>query len=196
MRLIADCGRIVAAIDAKLHAPTKGEDMNIPGGKSTVTPYVAVRNASGFLDFVTRVFGAAEVGRVSNPDGSIGHAETVIGNSVIMVFDAPKSWPETPAFLSVYVENADETVARAIDAGGALITQVATSGIVGDHGGRVKDPQGNIWWIQTHLEDIDEATMMERFADPTELAIMEDAQRTLDSEMRSRTQQGCIRAGD
>ena len=169
--------------------------MNIPGGKSTVTPYVAVQNASGFLDFVTRVFGAAEVGRVSNPDGSIGHAETVIGNSVIMVFDAPKSWPQAPAFLSVYVENADETVTRAIDAGGVLITQVATSGILGDRGGRVKDPEGNIWWIQTHLQDIDEATMMERFADPTELAIMEDAQRTLDSEMRGRTEQRCSRAG-
>jgi uncharacterized glyoxalase superfamily protein PhnB len=160
--------------------------MNIPGGKSTVTPYVAVRNASGFLEFVARVFGAAEVGRVSNPDGSIGHAETVIGGSVIMVFDAPESWPPTPAFLSVYVEDADETVARAVDAGGVLITRVATSGIVGDRGGRVRDPAGNVWWIQTHLEDVDEAAMVARFADPAELAIMEDAQRTLDLEMHSR----------
>ena len=160
--------------------------MQIPGGKSTVTPYVAVRDASGFLDFVAGVFGAAEVGRVSNPDGSIGHAETVVGDSVIMVFDAPESWPETPAFLSVYVEDADETVARAIDAGGVLITPVADSGIVGDRVGRVRDPAGNIWWIQTHLEDVDEATVRERFADPAELAIMQDARRTLDTEMRSR----------
>ena len=123
--------------------------MQIPGGKSTVTPYVAVRDASGFLDFVAGVFGAAEVGRVGNPDGSIGHAETVVGDSVIMVFDAPESWPETPAFLSVYVEDADETVARAIDAGGVLITPVADSGIVGDRVGRVRDPAGNIWRTST-----------------------------------------------
>ncbi|GAA2846927.1 glyoxalase [Actinoplanes cyaneus] len=160
--------------------------MRIPGGKSTVTPYVAVKGADRFLDFVEAVFATGKAGRVRNPDGTIGHAEIRIGESVIMAFDARPEWPETPSLLSVYVDDADAVVARAIEAGATLVTPVFTSGIVGDRGGRVKDPTGNIWWVQAHLEDVDEATALERFGDPAELAVMREAQRSFDEEMRRR----------
>jgi uncharacterized glyoxalase superfamily protein PhnB len=124
--------------------------------------------------------------RVHNPDGTIGHAEVRIGDSVVMAFDARPEWPDTPSFLSVYVADADEVVARAVRAGATVITEVVTSGIVGDRGGRIKDPVGNIWWIQTHLEDVDEATMLERFGDPAELAVMRRLQQSLDEEMAHR----------
>ena len=45
------------------------------------------------------------------------------------------------------------------------VTPFTTSRIIGDRGGRIKDPIGNIWWIQTHLEDDDQATVRERFGD-------------------------------
>ena len=160
--------------------------MQIPGGKSTVTPYVAAKGAARFLDFVEAAFATGPAVRVANPDGTIGHAEVRVGSSVIMAFDSRPEWPATPSFLSVYVEDADEVVARALAAGASLVTAVTTSGIVGDRGGRVKDPVGNIWWIQTHLEDVDEATMLRRFADPAELAVMQDLQKSFDQEMRSR----------
>lgn len=160
--------------------------MNIPIGKSTVTPYVAVKGAGRFLDFVEDVFRTEKAVRVPNPDGTIGHAEIRIGDSVVMAFDAAPGWPDTPSFLSVYVEDADAVVARALAAGATLVTAVATSGIVGDRGGRIKDPAGNIWWIQTHLEDVDEATMRERFADPAELALMRHFQQSFADEMAGR----------
>jgi PhnB protein len=160
--------------------------MNIPGGKSTVTPYVAAKGADRFLDFVEEVFKTGKAARVRNPDGTVGHAEIRVGDSVIMAFDSRPEWPETPAFLSVYVDDADQVVARALAAGAALVTPVTTSGIVGDRGGRVRDPAGNIWWVQTHLEDVDETTMMERFADPAELAVMREVQASFDREMRQR----------
>ena len=160
--------------------------MTIPGGKSTVTPYVAVKGAGRFLDFVEEVFATGKAMRVPNPDGTIGHAEVRIGESVVMAFDADPDWPDTPSFLSVYVDDADAVVARALAAGAALVTEVATSGIVGDRGGRVRDPAGNIWWIQTHLEDVDEATMYERFADPAELAVMRRFQQSVADEMNRR----------
>ena len=160
--------------------------MNIPGGKSTVTPYVAAKGAGRFLDFVEEVFATGKAMRVPNEDGTIGHAEVRIGDSVVMAFDAAPDWPETPSFLSVYVEDADEVVARALAAGATLVTAVVTSGIVGDRGGRIKDPVGNIWWVQTHLEDVDEATVRERFRDPAERAVMRELQRSFAAEMSGR----------
>lgn len=158
----------------------------IPGGKATVTPYVVAKGAGRFLDFVETSFGTRQAMRVLNEDGTIGHAEVVIGDSVVMVFDARPEWPDTPSFLSVYVADVDEVVKRALAAGAITVTPVTTSRIIGDRGGRIKDPVGNIWWIQTHLEDVDEATMRERFGDPDELATMRRLQQSFDEEMRRR----------
>jgi PhnB protein len=154
--------------------------------KSTVTPYVAAKGADRFLDFVEAVFTEEKAGRVRNPDGTVGHAEIRIGDSVIMAFDSRPEWPETPAFLSIYVDDADAVVARALEAGATLVTPLTRSGIVGERGGRIKDPVGNIWWVQTKLEELDEATMLARFADPTELATMRRVQESFDHEMRRR----------
>jgi PhnB protein len=160
--------------------------MRIPGGKSTVTPYVAAKGAERFLEFVETVFGTGKAMRVLNEDGTIGHAEVRIGESVIMVFDSRPEWPDTPSFLSVYVADADEVVAKALAAGATLVTEMRTSGIIGDRGGRIKDPVGNIWWLQTHLEDVDADAMRQRFSDPAELEIMRYAQQSFDTEMRGR----------
>lgn len=157
---------------------------DIPSGKATVTPYVVAKGAAKFLDFVETTFGTGRAMRVPNEDGTIGHAEVLIGNSVVMAFDARPDWPDTPSFLSVYVADVDEVVERALASGAAMVTPVTTSRIIGDRGGRIKDPVGNIWWIQTHLEDVDEATMRERFGDPTELATMTRLQQSFDEEMR------------
>jgi uncharacterized glyoxalase superfamily protein PhnB len=159
---------------------------NIPGGKSTVTPYVAAKGAAEFLDFVERAFGTEKAFRVYNEDGTIGHSEVTIGDSVVMAFDSQPDWPDTPSFLSVYVDDVDEVIARALDAGASIVTEVTTSRIVGDRGGRLKDPVGNIWWIQTHFYDVDPADLPSLFADPAEAATMRRLQESFATEMRSR----------
>src|SRR3954467_4493320 len=84
--------------------------MNIPGGKSTVTPYVAAKGAGRFLDFVEDVFTTNKAIRVRNDDGTIGHSEIRIGESVVMAFDSRPEWTPTPSFLSVYVDDVDDVV--------------------------------------------------------------------------------------
>ncbi|MEV5962781.1 VOC family protein [Kribbella sp. NPDC051952] len=158
----------------------------IPGGKSTVTPYVAVKGADRFLEFVEQTFELPSTFRVLNQDGTIGHAEITVGTSVLMVFDAAPEWPDTPSFLSVYVDDVDTVYARALAAGATVVTELMNSKITGDRGGRVKDPLGNIWWLQTHLEDVDPARLGELFADPDEAALMRHAQQTFADEMLSR----------
>lgn len=66
-----------------------------PGGKGTVTPYVSVRGADAWLDFVEFTFETEKSFRVPNPDGTIGHAEITVGDSVLMAFDAKPEWPAT-----------------------------------------------------------------------------------------------------
>jgi len=167
-------------------SPQTAAAPSIPGGKSTVTPYVVVKGAAAFLDFIEHTFATPAPLRVLNEDGTIGHAEVRIGESVVMTFDARPEWPDTPSFLSVYVRDVDEVVARALTAGARIVTEVTTSKIVGARGGRIKDPVGNIWWIQTHLEDVNDATMRERFGDPAELATMQRLQQSFDDEMTRR----------
>jgi uncharacterized glyoxalase superfamily protein PhnB len=147
-----------------------------------VTPYVAVKGADRFLEFVERTFDVKTSGRALNDDGTIGHAEITVGNSVLMVFDVPADWPDLPSLLSVYVEDVDEVFARAIDAGATVITELVDSRIIGDRVGRVTDPLGNIWWLQTHQQEADPAY----FADPVELGIMQHLQTTFVAELTSR----------
>ena len=93
-----------------------------PAGYHTVTPFVIVKGAAELLDFTREAFGAEEIGRVGE-EGAIGHAETRIGDSVVMMFDAKPGWPSTPAFLRLYVDDCDATYQRALDAGGTSVTR-------------------------------------------------------------------------
>jgi uncharacterized glyoxalase superfamily protein PhnB len=127
----------------------------IPDGYHSVTPFVLVRGAARFIDFMKDAFGAEEITRVSGEDGAIGHAEVRIGDSVVMTFDAREGWPETPAFLRMYVEDSDAVYQRALDAGATSVTEMTTMPW-GDRVGRVRDPSGNLWWIMERLEDLDE----------------------------------------
>ncbi len=157
----------------------------IPKDYGSITPYLIVRGVPAFLDFLKQAFGAVERGRVPNEDGTIGHAEVWIGDSVLMMFDGKPNWPATPGFLTLYVEDCDATHQQALDAGAVEITSLSTNAW-GDRGSRIRDPYGNIWWIQTHLEDVDEAEMVRRMGEPEYLAGMHIAQDTLDRELSSR----------
>jgi PhnB protein len=54
----------------------------IPEGYHSVTPWIISRDTAKLLDFMSKAFGAQELGRVYNEDGTIGHAEVKIGDSI------------------------------------------------------------------------------------------------------------------
>lgn len=144
---------------------TKSTSSTVPEGYTTVTPWVISRDTAGLLEFVDQAFDGVELARVVGEDGTIGHAEFRIGDAIVMGFDAKAEWPDTPAFLRLYVEDADEIVRRAVAAGATLVTEV-THLFWGDRVGRGRDPFGNLWWIQARVESVDEAEMMRRMSDP------------------------------
>jgi len=157
----------------------------IPAGYRTVTPWIISRDTGRLLSFMEQAFGAEEIARVYNEDGAIGHAEAKIGDSIVMAFDAREEWPPTPCFLRLYVDDGDAVYQRALSAGATPVTEM-TSLFFGDRVGRVRDPLGNVWWIQTHVEDLDPEEMAARAGEETYRAAMQYVQESLGRELGGR----------
>ena len=54
---------------------------------------------------------------------------------------------------------------RAVAAGGISVTEV-THLFFGDRVGRVRDPLGNVWWLQARIEEVSPEEMERRLSDP------------------------------
>jgi PhnB protein len=118
-------------------------------------------------------------------DGSIGHGEIRVGNTVVLAFDRRPEWPEMPSLLRVFVADADAAMAAAVAAGARVITPAADSAW-GDRGGRVRDPFGNIWWVVSRREQVAPEEAWQRLGQPVYAGAMRDAQETLDAELSGR----------
>ncbi|MGP3957371.1 VOC family protein [Nonomuraea sp. 3N208] len=147
----------------------------IPEGYTTVTPWLISHDTAGLIDWIKSAFDAVELGRVTDDQGRIGHAEVRIADAIVMLFDANPDWPPTPGFLRLYVPDAHATHRRAVEAGGTSVTEV-THLAFGDLVGRVRDPFGNLWWIQTHIEDLTPEELTRRWSDPEFTKAMEYVQ--------------------
>lgn len=138
-------------------------------GYHTVTPYLTVRDAVKAIEFYTRAFGAQERGILPMPGGKIGHAELMIGNSMVMLADefpeygnqSPQALNGSPVGLAIYVENVDEVFNRAVKEG-ATVKEPVSDKFWGDRAGSVTDPFGHKWTILTHIEDVSLDEMKKR----------------------------------
>jgi PhnB protein len=141
----------------------------IPEGYHTVTPYLAVDGAADAIEFYKKAFGAKETVRMDGPDGSIAHAEIKIGDSLVMLSDpfpqstvkSPKALGGTSASVFLYVEDVDEVVKQAVDAG-ATVTMEVQDQFWGDRFGSISDPFGHTWSVATHVEDLTPEEIAER----------------------------------
>jgi PhnB protein len=141
----------------------------IPEGYSTLTIHLAVADAAKAIEFYKRAFGAKELVKMPMPDGKIGHAELGIGDSRIMLADPmpfstakpPQQLGGTSASVFAYVEDVDEFVEKAVDAG-ATVTQEVEDQFWGDRFGVISDPFGHVWSIATHVEDLTPEEIDER----------------------------------
>lgn len=138
---------------------------HVPPGYTTVTPWIIGHDTARLLDFLRAAFDAEELGRVEGPDGSIGHAEARVGDAILMAFDARPEWPPLPAFLRLYVADVDAAFRRALDAGAEPVTEPTTLAF-GDRVGRVRDPLGNVYWLQARIEELTPEEMQRRAALP------------------------------
>ncbi|GAB3334207.1 Dot/Icm type IV secretion system effector PhnB [Larkinella ripae] len=134
-------------------------------------PYINVKGAAEAIEFYKRAFGATESGRITMPDGSIGHAEIKIGDSKIMIAEESVQWgnksPQTlggsPVCLCIYVDDVDQVFTQALDAGAKVSGDMDVKDqFYGDRAGTLTDPFGHQWSIMTHLEDLSFEEMQRR----------------------------------
>lgn len=159
-----------------------------PSGLPDIAPWVISDDTAAFIDFARTVFGAHErfpPVYFDETETRIAHAELQIGDSVLMLFDRGEGWAPTPAFINAYVENCDDVHRRALTAGATEVTRLSTNAW-GDRGSRIRDPFGNLWWIQTHVEDVSEEEIASRMEEQRHAAVLTESTDTLNREMRSR----------
>ena len=145
----------------------------IPTGYHTFIPYISVKRAAEAIEFYKRAFGAREVGRLSMPDGSIGHAEIEIGDSKIMLAEENAEWgnvgPQTlegsPVTLCLYVDDVDAVFSKALQEGAQVTGDMEVKDqFYGDRSGSLTDPFGHKWTLMTHIRDVSYEEMQQQMA--------------------------------
>jgi PhnB protein len=133
----------------------------VPDGYHSVQPYLHIRGAAEAIDFYKKAFGATERMRMPQPDGRIGHAEIVLGDSCVMLADehpereiySPKHFGGSAVSIMLYVDDCDATYKQALAAGAKSLREPADQ-FYGDRMAGVEDPYGFQWWLGTHIKDM------------------------------------------
>jgi PhnB protein len=140
----AACGGIFAAVKA------------IPEGWRSVTPRLVVHKPKQLVDFLKVAFGAIGEYESNRP------SPMKIGDSIVMVSGVTGFVPSVPAYLYLYIDDCDAVYARAI-AAGATSLEAPEELHYGDRRATIRDPEGNVWQIGTHKEDVAPEELARRF---------------------------------
>lgn len=132
--------------------------------------YICVPNAAQAIDFYSRVFGAREKFRLTEPSGRIGHAELDFGPGTLMLAEefpeygitAPRPGQGTSVTIHLHVDNADEVIRRAVEAGATLEAEPKDE-FYGERSGSFRDPFGHRWNIGHQIEDVSPEEMQRRY---------------------------------
>ncbi len=119
-------------------------DARPPDGYHTLTPRIVVPDVAGQVRFLRDTFSAIGEVRDGRP------AEVWIGDSLVMVSGA-REREVFPAFLHVYVDDADAVYERALAAGASTIEPPLDTPY-GDRRAMVRDPFGNLFQIAHRLD--------------------------------------------
>jgi PhnB protein len=143
----------------------------IPEDQTAAVPYLSVHDGAAAIAFYVRAFGAVEGMRLAEPSGRIGHAELSIGRAKIMLADeypelgfvGPKTVGNTTVSISMFVEDVDEVLARAVEAG-ATVERPARDEFFGYRVATVRDPFGHRWTLSTRIEEVSPEEIQRRMS--------------------------------
>ena len=121
-------------------------------------PHLTVRDVLAELDFCKAAFGALELRRFSNPDGSVHVAEMSIGGALFHIHEqmpgsaemSPETLKGTSSAIGLFVPDPAATVRNGVAAGARETSPVRDY----DYGYRqatVMDPAGQVWLIQKRI---------------------------------------------
>jgi PhnB protein len=127
-------------------------------GLTFFAPHLTVRNVLAELNFCKAAFGALELRRFSNPDGSVHVAEMSIGGALFHIHEempgsaemSPETLKGTSSAIGLFVPDPAATVRNAVAAGGRETSPMKDY----DYGYRqatMMDPAGHVWLIQKRI---------------------------------------------
>jgi PhnB protein len=110
------------------------------------------------LEFYTNAFGARELRRFSNDDGSVHVAEMTIGDAIFHIHEevgrnnqlSPETVKSTTLLIGLFVDDPDSMIKKALDLGAREISSIQDY----DYGyrqGTIIDPFGHQWLIQKKI---------------------------------------------
>jgi PhnB protein len=122
-----------------------------------VTPYLAVKDAAGAIDFYRRAFGAEEVYRLPDDDGRVSHAELRLGGLPLMISDeypeigvlGPQTLGGSAVMIILEVADVDALFARAVAAGASVVRPLQDGFDGALRTAKVDDPFGHRWMLLT-----------------------------------------------
>jgi uncharacterized glyoxalase superfamily protein PhnB len=132
-----------ALVDDGQAKPSAIERIERETGFHSVTARLVVDEVNAQVEFLRAVFDATGEVQADRP------AEIRIGDSLVMVSAAGQR-DLFPAFLYVYVDDADSTFQRALAAGAVAIEEPRNTPY-GDRRAMVRDPFGNVFQIAHRL---------------------------------------------
>ena len=135
----------------------------------TVALSLTVKDSSKALSFYADAFGAEELFRLASPDGGIGHAQFMIGNTMIYISDEAPEWhayamPEgatASCLFAIAAEDCDESFGRAVKAGAKVLREPADQ-FWGTRSCIIKDPFGYRWSLVQQIEELSPEEIFKR----------------------------------
>jgi len=121
-------------------------------------PQLTIKNGVNDITFYAEAFGAVELRRFMNDDGTFHVAELSIEGNIFHLHEevagsgsfSPEKHNGSTVIIGLFVPDVDVVMDRAV-AAGAIITSPAQDYDYGYRQGKIKDPFGHYWMIETTI---------------------------------------------
>ncbi|MEU4771012.1 VOC family protein [Micromonospora sp. NPDC023644] len=142
-----------------------------PHGATSLTPFLAIPDARGAIDFYRDIFGARVVD-VTEMGGVVAHAVLDFGHGLLQLGEPMPDYGLVAApegdqdcySMGLYCPDVDAVVARA-QAAGAVVREAPSTFVSGDRFASIRDPFGVRWSVMTRVEDLSEEESARRVAE-------------------------------
>jgi len=124
--------------------------------KTTFVPVLSISSGVSDIEFYKKAFGAAELWRLNNPDGTVHVAAFSIGDAMFRLHEegarslSPDKAGTTTVTIGLTVDDVHVVVEQALSAGAVVLSPVIDYEY-GYRQGEIKDPFGHHWLIEKLL---------------------------------------------
>ena len=129
--------------------------------KNTFVPVLSIGSGVTDIEFYKKAFGAKELWRISNPDGSVHVAAFSINGDIFRLHEESKDGRNlspgkagcTTVTIGLIADDVQAVIAKAVSVGATMVSP-ATDYEYGYRQGEIKDPFGHHWLVEKLLNKV------------------------------------------